>query len=303
MKKLAILIGVVISTIMTVSFSKKKFPNFPNFDLQGHRGCRGLMPENTIEAMLKAIDLGVNTLEMDVVITQDNGVILSHEPFFNHEISTKPNGQFVDSSEEKNLNLYKMSYATIKSYDVGLKAHPRFLQQYKIAAIKPLLFEVIDAVDNHCKSKNIPNNFKYNIEIKSTPQTDRLYHPLVAEYCERVMTVLKNKNLLSKTTIQSFDTRVLKYIHQKYPTQGIAYLYEDDKNISLTSRLTSLGFTPNIYSPHFSHVNASLIQYCHSNNMKVIPWTVNDLQTMQTLKNLGVDGLISDYPNLYQNLR
>lgn len=288
---------------MIVSFTKKVNNNFPNFDLQGHRGCRGLMPENTIAAMLKAIDLGVNTLEMDVVITQDNGVILSHEAFFNHEISTKPNGQEVDSTEATSLNIFKMNYATVKTYDVGLKKHPRFTQQQKVAAIKPLLFDVIDAVDYHCKTKNIANNFKYNIEIKSSPQTDRIFHPLVPEYCERVITVLKNKQLLNKTTIQSFDVRVLQYLHNKYPTLSLAYLYEGDKNVSLASRIQSLGFTPTIYSPHYSHVDASLINYCHSNNVKVIPWTVNNLSTMQSLKNLGVDGLISDYPNLYLNLQ
>jgi glycerophosphoryl diester phosphodiesterase len=303
MKKFTILFSTIVLMVMIVSFVKKTNQNIPNFDLQGHRGCRGLMPENTIASMLHAIDLGVNTLEMDVVITQDNGVILSHEAFFNHEISTKPNGQYVDSSEEQSLNVYKMSYATVKTFDVGLKPHPRFLQQQKVAAIKPLLFDVIDAVNNHCKSKNITNNIKYNIEIKSTPQTDRLYHPLVPEYCERVMTVLKNKQLLSKTTIQSFDTRVLQYLHNKYPNLSLAYLYEGDKQISLSSRMQNLGFTPTIYSPHYSHIDASLVQYCHSNNIKVIPWTVNNLSTMQSLKNIGVDGLISDYPNLYAALQ
>ncbi len=125
------------------------------FDLQGHRGCRGLMPENTIPAMLKAIDLGVNTLEMDVCITKDSQVIVSHEPFFNHEITTKPDGSFVTEAEEKGLNLYRMDYAEIIRYDVGLKPHPRFTQQQKIAAVKPRLVDLIDAVDAYCTSKKI----------------------------------------------------------------------------------------------------------------------------------------------------
>src|SRR5688572_15131830 len=80
------------------------------FDKQGHRGCRGLMPENTIAAMLHALDLGVTTLELDVVITKDNQVILSHEPFFNHEISTKPDGTYVTEAEEHKLNIFQMNY-------------------------------------------------------------------------------------------------------------------------------------------------------------------------------------------------
>ena len=81
------------------------------------------MPENTIPAMLKAIDLGVTTLEMDVVFTKDNVAILSHEPFFSHEISTNPDGKIVDAAEEKSLNIYKMTFAQTQKYDVGTKQH------------------------------------------------------------------------------------------------------------------------------------------------------------------------------------
>src|SRR6266700_5282236 len=94
---------------------------FPAFDKEGHRGCRGLMPENTIPAYLKAIDLGVTTLEMDAVITKDSQVVMSHEPFFNHEITTKPDGSFVTEQEEKSLNIYQMTYEEVKTYDVGMK--------------------------------------------------------------------------------------------------------------------------------------------------------------------------------------
>src|ERR1700754_3858617 len=115
----------------------------PSFDKEGHRGCRGLMPENTIPAMMKALELGVTTLEMDAVITADNQVVLSHEPFFNHEITTKPDGKLVTAQEEKSLNIYKMTYAQTQQYDVGLRPHPRFPQQQKLKATKPLLKEVI----------------------------------------------------------------------------------------------------------------------------------------------------------------
>ena len=110
-----------------------------SFDKQGHRGCRGLMPENTIGAMLKAIDLGVTTLEMDAVITKDGHVVLSHEPFFNHEIATKADGTAVSEQEEKQLNIYRYTYEEVKRFDVGLKPHPRFPRQQKAKAVKPLL--------------------------------------------------------------------------------------------------------------------------------------------------------------------
>ena len=110
-----------------------------DFDKQGHRGCRGLMPENTIPAMLNAIGLGVTTLEMDVCISKDKKVFLSHEAFFNHEITTKPDGGFIDEKEEKSFNMFQMNYTDIIKYDVGMKPHPRFPDQQKMKAVKPLL--------------------------------------------------------------------------------------------------------------------------------------------------------------------
>src|SRR5215218_6256489 len=107
------------------------------FDKQGHRGCRGLMPENTIPAMIKALELGVTTLEMDAVITKDKQVILSHEPFFNHEIATQPDGKPIMAAEERNFNIYRMTYFETQQFDVGMKPHPRFLQQQRIPAKKP----------------------------------------------------------------------------------------------------------------------------------------------------------------------
>ena len=102
------------------------------FDLEGHRGCRGLMPENTIPAMLKAIDLHVNTLEMDVVISADNKVVVSHEPFFNHEITTLPSGDSMDEKKEKEYNIFTMTYDSVQKFDVGMRLHPRFPFQQKM---------------------------------------------------------------------------------------------------------------------------------------------------------------------------
>jgi glycerophosphoryl diester phosphodiesterase len=141
---------------------KQQQSMFPAFDKEGHRGCRGLMPENTIPAMLKALDIGVTTLEMDASITKDGKVILSHEPFFNHEITTKPGGAAVTLAEEKELNIYKMEYSETQRYDVGLRPHPRFPHQQKIAATKPLLESVIDSADAHAMATHRPLPF-YNI--------------------------------------------------------------------------------------------------------------------------------------------
>ncbi len=269
-----------------------------SFDYQGHRGCRGLMPENTIPAMLKAIDLGVTTLETDAIITKDNQVILSHEPFFNHEITTKPNGAFVTEAEEKLLNIYQMTYEEVKGFDVGLKPHPRFPNQTKLAVAKPLLADMIDAAEMYAKAKR-KAPVHYNIETKSEAATDNQYHPSPAAFVELLVAVIQSKKITERVTIQSFDIRTLQYLHQKYPLIKTALLIEDFDKKSFNEQITQLGFVPSIYSPHFSLVNKELIEVCHSKGVQIIPWTVNDQSTIQQLKNMGVNGIISDFPNLF----
>jgi len=177
---------------MTTKQSQNKGSAAVSFDKEGHRGCRGLMPENTIPGMLKAIDLGVTTLEMDASISKDKQVFLSHEPFFNHEISTKPDGNFIEASAEKTYNMYQMDYAEIQKYDVGLKAHPRFSKQERVAAIKPLLANLFDSVLAYCNRKHLPIP-QFNIETKTNAKTDGVYHPAPAEFVDLLVAVIQSK--------------------------------------------------------------------------------------------------------------
>lgn len=270
-------------------------------DKEGHRGCRGLMPENTIPAFKKAIDLGVTTLEMDVVITKDKQVILSHEPFFNHEITTKPDGSYVDESEEKTLNIYQMTYEQTQQFDVGMKTHPRFPQQQKLSAHKPKLADVIDTAEAYTKVKSAVPVY-YNIETKTKPETDGTYHPKPEEFVELLMAVIKEKKIEDRVIIQSFDIRTLQYLHKNYPTIKTAYLFEPPSLQSLSDRLKQLGFTPAIYSPDYVTVTPDIIKECKDAGIKVIPWTVNDIEKMEELKQMGVDGIISDYPDLFEGI-
>ena len=268
------------------------------FDKQGHRGCRGLMPENTIPAMIHALDLGVTTLEMDIVFTKDSVAFLSHEPFFNHEISTKADGSFIEEKEEKNFNIYKMSFEETQQFDVGLKPHPRFPQQQKIAVHKPRLADVFDSVKNYMMVAKRPFPY-YNIETKTMPSTDGIYHPAPAAFVELLMKVIKEKGMEEYVIIQSFDFRTLQYLHKHYPAIKTAMLIEDYDKRNLEEQIKASGFTPTIYSPAYILVNEDLIKKCHQQNIKVIPWTVNDKKEIERLMALGVDGIISDYPNLF----
>jgi glycerophosphoryl diester phosphodiesterase len=296
--KITFIISSIILLCGCTSTKMNQQNNINAFDWQGHRGARGLVPENTIPAMLKAIDLGAVTLEMDAVITADKQVILSHEPFFNHEITTKPDGTLVSKTEEKQLNIYTMSYAATQRFDVGSKGNPRFPQQQKMAATKPLLLEVIDAADQYALAKNKPLPF-YNIETKSQAATDNQFHPKPKEFIDLLVAVIKYKKIEDRVTVQSFDIRTLQYLHQQYPSIATVLLIEDYNKKSVTEQLQDLGFTPTVYSPHHSLVNEILVKECKAKGMKLVPWTVNDLATLKKLRALGVDGIISDYPNLF----
>jgi glycerophosphoryl diester phosphodiesterase len=276
--------------------------DMPSFDQQGHRGCRGLRPENTIPAMIHALELGVTTLETDVVISKDKQVVLSHEPFFNHEISTTPGGKRVTTAEEKSLNLYQMTYEEIQQYDVGLAPHPRFPRQQKMPAIKPRLEDMIDSVVSYCQQQNRPLPF-FNIETKSEASGDNIYHPEPAEFVDLLMKVVQKKKITPYVIIQSFDPRTLQYLHKKYPNTKTALLIEDYDKLPLEDQLKNLGFTPSIYSPAHQLVTPLLVQQCKERKMGLIPWTVNDLPTLQRLKDMGVTGIISDYPQLFADLK
>jgi glycerophosphoryl diester phosphodiesterase len=283
---------------MTTNINAVQKPQSILFDKQGHRGHRGLMPENTIPAMVNALGLNVTTLEMDICISKDKKVFLSHEPFFNHEITTKPDGNFIEEKDEKNYNMYLMNYDSIKKYDVGMKSHPRFAQQQKMKAIKPLLADVFPAINQEMMTRRRAYPF-FNIETKTQPATDNIFHPAPAEFVELLMKVIKENEMEDFVIIQSFDFRTLQYLHIHYPTIKTAMLIEDYDKRTFEEQIKDLGFSPTIYSPAFVLVNDALIKKCHQQNIQVIPWTVNDKAKMAELKALGVDGIISDYPNLF----
>lgn len=262
------------------------------FDIQGHRGCRGLMPENTIPAFLKAIDIGVTTLELDVVVSKDGQLVVSHEPYLSPIICTGTAGE--NFEDEKKYNLYQMTYAEISKCNCGSKVHPKYPEQQKMKVSKPLLTDMIDAVENYLKQKKLPP-IKYNIETKSEPKTDNIAHPTPAVFVDLLYKTLKAKGILGRATVQSFDVRTLQEIKKLNKQLSLALLIESspyfEKNIEI------LGFKPAIYSPYFALVTDALVAYCKKENIKLIPWTVNDYQTMLLLKKQGVDGLITDYPD------
>jgi glycerophosphoryl diester phosphodiesterase len=282
---------VLLSLMSTTAMSQTP-------DIQGHRGCRGLLPENTIPAFKKALDLGVTTLELDVVLSGDRQVVVSHEPYFNAAITTRPDGQPLTKAEEKTLNLYQMPYAEIRRYDVGKRGNTAFPEQQKMPAVKPLLREVIEAAEAHAKAtgRALP---RYNVEIKSEPTEYGVSQPAtVAEFSDRVLDVLKTLPA-ERLTLQSFDFNVLKHWKRqidagRYPKVALAALVTT-KGVEGTLR--DLGFRPDVFSSAYQLLSKEKIDAAHAAGMRVVPWTINDAETMRKFLGLGVDGIITDYPD------
>lgn len=284
--------GLLILFVMYLSEGMPQY--IPKFDVQGHRGARGLRPENTLPAFLLALDSGVTTLELDLCITKDGQVVVSHEPYMSAAICMDPAGQPVTPATEKGYNIFHMTYEEVKQFDCGLRGNEKFPEQVKMSAVKPLLRDVIVAVEDHIKSVT-RYEVDYNLEIKSSPEGDGEFHPHVEEFVDRVVDLADQYLPLERVVIQSFDVRVLKYAHTKYPQIRLALLVENMKSIDWN--LNNLGFKPSIYSPYFKLIKKDHVRYVHDQQIRIIPWTVNDPEDMKRLKSWGVDGLITDYPD------
>jgi glycerophosphoryl diester phosphodiesterase len=268
------------------------------FDLQGHRGCRGLMPENTIPAMIRALQLGVTTLEMDVVISRDSQVVVSHDPYMNADFCLKPDGGSFERYQEREFRLYGMDYSDIARWDVGTKPYAKYPGQVRMAVHKPRLEDLIDSVERYARYAGLPPP-RYNIETKCRPSGDGVLHPDPDTFVRLLMRVIIRKRIQSRTTIQSFDIRTLQIMHQKHPDMQSSLLVEAADRSGLEGRLAELGFTPTFFSPAWQLVTPELVKACHDRGMRIIPWTVNEASEMERLRGMGVDGLISDYPDRF----
>jgi len=266
-----------------------------NIDWQGHRGCRGLMPENSLPAFEKALELGVNTLELDVVISKDKEVIVSHDPWISAVFCLNPTGNKLEDNIEELPKIYELSYDEIVTYDCGSSGHPSFPEQQKIKVYKPKLEEVFKLAEKYCKD-NRRNEIYYNIEIKSNPEWDGILHPDYWDFCDIVYNTIDAYVPWKRVNIQSFDHRILQYFHKMYPDVRLAVLEESSQDAEHV--IEELGFIPEIYSPHFKLLKPKKVKWLKESGMKVIVWTVNTSDEIEEMIKMGVDGIITDYPNL-----
>lgn len=288
------LLLVIFTNVDAQSTNNSKPIYIPKFDLQGHRGARGMKPENTIPAFIAALDTGATTIEMDLAITKDKQVIVSHEPWMAASLCLKADGTVITQKDEKKFNIFQMTYDEVRQFDCGSKRNDKFPEQEKLKISKPLLAEVIVAVEDHIRNYT-QYEVDYNIEIKSSPEGDNKFHPTPSEFSDMVYNLIDQYLPWERIVIQSFDFRVLKYWREKYPEVRLAALVENTR--SVRSNLNDLGFLPSIYSPYFKLISKDDIEYLHQQKVRVIPWTVNEVEDIRKMRQLGVDGLITDYPN------
>lgn len=262
----------------------------PGFDWQGHRGCRGILPENTVPAFLFALQIPqVKTLELDLAVSKDNQLIVSHEPWFNPAICLQPNGDSISKKDVEKFLVYQMNVSEIQAFDCGSIGNPRFPAQQKLKTYKPTLREVVESV------RLLRPDIRWNIEIKSQSEWDGLRHPPVAEFVRLVVAEIRALGLEKLATVQSFDVRALRELNRQAPDLQLAFLIENAS--SFEHNMARLDFSPAIYSPYYLVVNKKLVKQCHARGIKLVPWTVNDVRSMRRLIRLGVDGIITDYPD------
>jgi len=263
-------------------------------EIEGHRGARGLLPENTIPSFLKALEYKVETVELDLAVSRDGKLVVSHEPWFSHIISLDKDGKPIAAEKEKEHNIYRMNYAEIRLYDVGSLGNRDFPEQRKIKVAKPLLKDVFKAVNDYAKKHKL-KPVRFNIEIKSRPEWDNSFTPVPAVFAKMVYDEILKHKLEKQVIVQSFDVRPLQELRKLPVRLPIALLVGTQESVEKS--IERLGFQPDTYSPHFSLVDEAAVRYCRERNIKIVTWTVNEIADLERMKSFDPDGIITDYPD------
>lgn len=279
------------------------------FDLQGHRGARGLLPENTLPAFERALRIGVTTLEMDAGITADGVVVVSHDPVLNPDMVRGPDGQWITQP----LVIRQLTHAQLQTYDVG-RLRPgsnyarTFSQQQPVDGTRmPTLASVFELVKRLGADK-VQFDIETKIDLRNPANT------LEPEpFVQALLKVIREAGMEERVMIQSFDWRTLQVVQATAPKIRTVYLTtQTARGSNLDSPQASAGFTlarhgsvpamvkaagGQVWSPNFPALNAELVKEGQALGLKVIPWTVNEEADIDRMLGLGVDGIISDYPD------
>ena len=258
-----------------------------HIDVQGHRGARALLPENSLAAFEYALELGVDTLEFDTGISKDGVVVIAHDQTINPIICQYKNGDAVNDE----LWIHQLSLSEIKQFDCGSKKNPRFEQQKTIPGTEiPTLSELFELV-----SKSDLKNAKtvlFNIETKSDPLLPHA-QPAPDDFVAAVYELIKEYGFENRVTLQSFDHRTLLSAAKIAPELQRSALFKDAPEEWLEAALAADAHT---ISPHHQIIDRKTVALMQDEGLAVIPWTANSKRQWARLLKLGVDGIITDDP-------
>lgn len=268
-----------------------------HFIVQGHRGARAHLPENSIPGFILAIEQGADVIELDLVVSRDTQLVVNHEPWLKSQICLTPNGDRVQ--KDKEWKLFEMDMVDIRLCDCGSLGNPAFPTQEKMSVARPALWEVVQ-VTEQLRTKRDSAEVMYNMEIKYRAEGAEKYHPRAEQFVSLVLGELRMLNILDRSTIQSFSSEVLEELHRQAPDVKTVWLTED--NAEIEEQLSRLTFIPSIYSPSYKTLTPEKLAFAHEKGMLVIPWTINDPYEMLRMIEMGVDGIISDFPDILKEV-
>ena len=249
----------------------------------GHRGCRGVMPENTIEGFREAMKRGVDGIEWDVVVNNQGQLVISHEPYFHKDFCFNSQGDPIE--DETRYNIYRMSQMQIKGFDCGTKFHKGFPEQQKIKTSKPLLKEVINMVPE-IRSKRI------FFEIKSDEPKYGISQPFPEDYASLILNEVSRYKLRS-ICYMSFDKNILEELHKLNPKLNLVYLSEKK---GIKKSLKELSFKPNSVGLYYRTINKRTVNILRDLDIGIYAWTVNQIEDGHKMMSFAIDGIITDYP-------
>jgi glycerophosphoryl diester phosphodiesterase len=281
------------------------------FDLQGHRGARGLAPENTLPAFERALAIGVSTLELDVALTADGVLVVSHDPYLNPAITRDAAGQWLP--EGRGPLIRSLTLAQLQAYDVG-RIRPgsayasSFATQQAVDGTRVPTLAQVFALARARGAQDV----RFNIETKLFPHAPQDTASVEA-LTDALLQAVADAGVRDRVSIQSFDWRSLQRVQQREPAIPTVYLTVQTKNSDNARdpawtaglRLADHGSVPRLvkaaggrtWSPNAGAVTQALVEEAHALGLQVVPWTVNDPADMDRLVGWGVDGLISDHPD------
>ena len=252
---------------------------YKKIKIQGHRGARGMLPENTLAAFKYAIENKIDVLELDLQMTKDKEIIIYHDKNINTDICngiSKP--------------IKMLSLKEIKEYDCGSKKNVNFSEQQPILGEKiPTFIELIKLIQSEYKYKTIEMNIEIKTE-KSLDTDDEVY-----EFSNKLIDIINKYNITNNVIIQSFDARALKNIKEIEPSIKTSYLIKELPSLDNLIKISKqLGVK--IISPEYKLMNKNIVTQLHENGFEVLPWTINDINILKQNIEYGVDGIITDYP-------